>query len=193
MIAGHKNVDVRNIHWIEPDAVFDKSFGSESNILYYARQKSKKLQQKKRRLITTGLNGLIIEWDLLNCKPLQKCSVHGGPVWQSKVLGKFAVMGCEDGSIKIAKVKKNKIEVVKSFVKRDTPCLSVEIVPLGKQKAKKAYNSDDDIDEDEEMDHGISFVYAGYANGSIKKWDTVTGRAGQLSAAHRAFSRDIEK
>ena len=73
VIAGHKNVDVRNIHWVEPDAVFDKSFGSESNVLYYARQKAKKLQQKKRRLITTGLNGLIIEWDLLNCKPLQKC------------------------------------------------------------------------------------------------------------------------
>ena len=37
VIAGHKNVDVRNIHWVEPEAVHDKSSGSESNILYYAR------------------------------------------------------------------------------------------------------------------------------------------------------------
>ena len=59
IVPGLKNCDVRNIHWLEVNAKISAHLGS--NPLYYQLQDSK---FKKRRLITTGLNGLIIEWDL---------------------------------------------------------------------------------------------------------------------------------
>lgn len=81
---------------------------------------------KKRRLITTGLNGTVIEWDLLNKCPKSKYSAHAA-IWQSRVLGKFIYLACEDGSVKILKIKKEKIELIKSLVKVETRCLSLDI------------------------------------------------------------------
>jgi hypothetical protein len=49
----------------------------ESNPLYYG--------GKKRRIITTGLNGQVLEWDLLSGKVLAKLSTHSA-IWDSKQL-----------------------------------------------------------------------------------------------------------
>jgi hypothetical protein len=59
--------------------------------------------------------------------PKHKYQAHGA-IWDSKVLEKFVFLACEDGSIRIVKVKKNKIELVKMLVKSNSSCLSVEIV-----------------------------------------------------------------
>ena len=59
-IPGHKNIDIRNIHWVEPK----NTSGQDFNILYYRREKNGKCDSKKRRLVTTGLNGMVTEWDL---------------------------------------------------------------------------------------------------------------------------------
>jgi hypothetical protein len=59
--------------------------------------------------------------------PKHKYQAHGA-IWDSKVLGKFVFLACEDGSIRIVKVKKNKIELVKMLVKSNSSCLSLEIV-----------------------------------------------------------------
>jgi hypothetical protein len=59
-ISGNKNCDIRNMHWLEIDASGNSSL--DENSLYY---KTKDNKSKKRRLITTGLNGMIIEWDLV--------------------------------------------------------------------------------------------------------------------------------
>ena len=71
IVPGHKNVDIRNLHWVEPAPVeyTKKDMKTPENILYYQRNKNKKIIEKKRRLITTGLNGMVIEWDLLTGKP----------------------------------------------------------------------------------------------------------------------------
>ncbi len=62
VIPGNQNCDIRNIHWLEPDADLNsKSTKEEFNPLYYKTNQGK---QKKRRLITTGLNGQVIEWNL---------------------------------------------------------------------------------------------------------------------------------
>lgn len=63
-IPGHKNVDIRTIHWLENEFVKGKE--KDSNILYYPRSKNGKLMQKKRRIVTTGLNGMVMEWDIQN-------------------------------------------------------------------------------------------------------------------------------
>ena len=50
--------------------------------------------------------------------------------------GKFAYLACEDGSIKIVKVKKTKIEMVRSMIKiSDSKSLSLELILS--QKAKE--------------------------------------------------------
>lgn len=54
-IPGNKNCAIRNIHWLEKPATASSS-QVDTNPLYVAGQ--------ERRLITTGLNGVVIEWDL---------------------------------------------------------------------------------------------------------------------------------
>jgi hypothetical protein len=62
IIPGNQNCDIRNIHWLEPEASFSEGQDSEEgNPLYY---KTSSGAFKKRRLITTGLNGHVIEWNL---------------------------------------------------------------------------------------------------------------------------------
>ena len=56
------------MHWLEPKNVgirqAHENNEKEQNILYYQRQKNGKIESMERRLITTGLNGMVIEWDL---------------------------------------------------------------------------------------------------------------------------------
>ncbi len=43
--------------------------------------------------------------------------------------GKFAYLACEDGSVKIVKIKKTKIEMVRSMIKiSDCKALSLELI-----------------------------------------------------------------
>jgi hypothetical protein len=43
--------------------------------------------------------------------------------------GKFAYLACEDGSVKIFKIKKTKIEMVRSMIKiSDSKALSLELI-----------------------------------------------------------------
>ena len=81
-------------------------------MLYYKRYKGRKIVEKKRRLISTGLNGMVIEWDLRTGRPKSSYNA-GGAIWDSKVEGKFVYIACEDGSIRILKVKKRSIDLVK--------------------------------------------------------------------------------
>ena len=179
VIPGHKNIDVRNILWVEPGGI-KKVQSNSLNPLYYAREKNGKVLVKKRRLVTTGLNGMVIEWNLNTCLPKSKYNAHGA-VWDSKVQGKFVFLASEDGSIKIVKIKKTKIEIIKMLTKSSTSCLSLALVeghkPAKKQKESKSSKKDgsesesDNVSDDELDVGGISFVFAGYADGTLKKWN----------------------
>ena len=70
---------------------------------------------------------MVIEWDLSLNKPKAKYQA-GGAIWDSKIEGKFAYLASEDGSIKIVKVKKSKIELIKMLNKNSTSCLSLALV-----------------------------------------------------------------
>ena len=82
MLPGHRNVQIRNIHWIEPSDKMDGKSTLCENPLYYNRMKGNKILEKKRRLVTTGLNGMICEWDLNTCSIKSKYNAHG-PIWNS--------------------------------------------------------------------------------------------------------------
>ena len=72
-------------------------------------------------------------------------------IWHSEMRGKHLYLACEDGSIKKLKVKKERIELMKIVARAETRCLSLAIT------------------EDEK------FVYGGYEDSSIRKWDTENG------------------
>lgn len=101
-----------------------------------------------RRLISTGLNGTILEWDLVTRQVSSILTTHSS-IWDSRLVGKLLYLACEDGSIRIAKVKKGKIEHVRTMTKSESRCLCLEV-------------SD-------------KVVWAGYADSSVRRWDLDTG------------------
>lgn len=150
MLPGNKNCDIRNIHWLEPKSV--KKAADLANPLYY---KTTSNVMKKRRLITTGLNGLVIEWDMLTMKPRAKFATHSA-ILDSKLHGKNLYLACEDGTIKIVKIKKTRIDLVKTMVKVDSKCLSLAFDTSAAEP---------------------KVLYAGYSDSSIRKWDLESGNS----------------
>ena len=72
--------------------------------------------------------------------------------------GKYIYLACEDGSVKILKVKKNKIEYVRALIKIDQRCLSLDLVP-------------------ENTTGIVKQLFAGYGDSSIRKYDLVNGNS----------------
>ena len=96
VIAGTE-AQVRDIHWFEHAPTQDSA---EMNPLYSG--------GKKRRLFTTGLNGYVIEWNLLDGTVKSKFNASCA-IWNSQLIGKHLFLACEDGSVKILKIKKESI------------------------------------------------------------------------------------
>ena len=110
LIPGNKNCPIRNVHWLEQyiQPTTNTSTGStgSSNVLFY---KDVNGVEQPRRLVTTGLNGMVVEWDLLTKGVKAKHSLSVA-IWNSQLLGKQLFLACEDGSVKIVSCKKEKIE-----------------------------------------------------------------------------------
>ena len=158
VIPGNKNCDIRRIHWLEQNHNIKsntKEQQANPNQLYFETQNNK---FKKRRLITTGLNGLVIEWDLRTCKPKSKYQCNSA-IWDSKMHGKFIYLACEDGTVKVLKMKKNKIEYIRQLFKVDALCLSLDLVR--------------NVPEDQIVKN----IFAGFSDSSIRKWDLLTGNS----------------
>ena len=141
VIPGNQNCAIRNIHWLEKAPVRANAALEEDNPLYVGGE--------PRRLLTTGLNGVVIEWDLLTHCAKAKNSVNAA-IWCSKIVGKNLYVACEDGSIKTLKVKKESIELARQGMRAESKCLSLEV--SADQK----------------------FVYGGYEDSSIRKWNLDT-------------------
>jgi len=60
----------------------------------------------------------VIEWDLAAMSPKTKYAAHSA-IWDSKMMGKYIYLACEDGTVKILKVKKSGIELVRTLVRVD--------------------------------------------------------------------------
>ena len=113
IIPGNKNCAIRNIHWLEKAATTRTGDNgrNDTNPLYQNDGQS-------RRLITTGLNGVVIEWDLLSHGVKAKHSVNAA-IWCSKLVNKNLYLACEDGTVKLLKVKKESIELARQFLRAD--------------------------------------------------------------------------
>lgn len=155
VIPGNQNCDIRRLHWLEPDAEASTT-SKDTNPLYY---QTKDQKFKKRRLVSSGLNGQVIEWNIQTQMPRAKYNAHAA-IWDAKMHGKYIYLSCEDGSVKILKVKKTKIEYVRQLVKSDSKALSIELISAG-------------IDEKSL----VKSLFVGYADSSIRKWDLLTGNS----------------
>lgn len=91
---------------------------------------------------------------MLTLKPRAKYACHSA-IWDSKMDGKNLYLACEDGTIKIVKIKKSRIDLVKTIVKVDSRCLSLAF--------------------DNSSDQGLKTLFAGYSDSSIRKWDLLSG------------------
>lgn len=74
--------------------------------------------------------------------------------------GKYIYLASEDGSVKIAKVKKTKIEYVRALVKVENRCLSLELITDGVSEKSL-----------------VKQLYAGYDDSSIRKWELSSGNS----------------
>jgi WD40 repeat protein len=125
---------------------------------------------------------MVIEWNLKTQLPQAKYNCHCA-IWDSVMVGKFIYLACEDGSIRVLKVKKNKIELVKQLVKSSASCLSVAVATLRDNKPlkishnkKQTGSSSESEDEKEEENVGpVAAVFAGYADGTIKLQNILSG------------------
>jgi len=73
--------------------------------------------------------------------------------------GKFIYLACEDGTVKVLKMKKNKIEYIRQLFKVDALCLSLDLVR--------------NVPEDQIVKN----IFAGFSDSSIRKWDLLTGNS----------------
>ena len=88
VIPGIKNNDIRNIMWYEPD--YCSLSKPTNNIFKYKNGKFLKKYKylvsgeiAPRRLITTGLNGAVIDWDLINLQPRKIIDLGDAGIWDS--------------------------------------------------------------------------------------------------------------
>lgn len=92
------------------------------------------------------------EWDLCSGKIKHKFAAQAG-IWASTRFNttanaKLMALACEDGSIKLIKVKKGEIVLQRTLSKiLSVRCLSLEVT------------ADD------------KFIWAGYSDGTVRKWD----------------------
>jgi hypothetical protein len=72
--------------------------------------------------------------------------------------GKFIYLACEDGSLRVLKVKKNSIELWKVLPKTESRALSITL--------------------DNSNSKGMAkFAYVSYENSIIRKWDLVNSNS----------------
>ena len=149
--------------------------------------------EKKRRLVTTSLNGLVTEWSLSTGTIKSKLFTGGGAIWSAKFDRKFGYLAGEDGALRIIKVKKRRIELVKQYSKVESQCLSLEFDHIKTRVAKERQvkmkkttidsatsesSESDDIDinsADDDENGRVQSIYCGYQDGSIRKWNLRNG------------------
>jgi len=95
------------LHWHEP-LKGKASQEQNANVLYNSES------NKKRRLLTTGLNGIVMEWNILDGSIKSKFNANAA-IWDSFLLGKLLFLACEDGSIKVVKIKKDSIVLFRTL------------------------------------------------------------------------------
>ncbi|KAJ3295790.1 U3 small nucleolar RNA-associated protein 4 [Borealophlyctis nickersoniae] len=108
------------------------------------------------RLFSAGLDGRIVEWDLITLRPRQIIDSNGGAVWCMAVnrLHTRIAVGCEDGFVRVYDISEGNLTYQRSFERQDGRLLSLVWHQVGQN----------------------DFVIAGGADSCIRKFDARTGR-----------------
>jgi WD40 repeat protein len=78
------------------------------------------------KVYSIGLNGYLIEWDLITLKQKHYYHNPGGSLWDVDVNDKLALLACDDGSPRVIKLKKNNLFLQKQFSKINSKILSTK-------------------------------------------------------------------
>lgn len=116
VLPGNKNCIARRVHWIEKE--------NSCQVDLQGRNPLVDRYGESLRLVTSGLNGLLVEWDLALGQIKSKLMMNS-QVWDSKVSEKYLYLAMMDNSIQIAKVRKDRIDFVRTLQKGDSKCLSI--------------------------------------------------------------------
>lgn len=114
----------------------------------------KKLTSLPPRLISSGHNGLITEWDVNTLTPHKRLDSNGGAVWCLAPNPSMTILavGCEDGMVRLFDVADGNLEFLRSLDRIDARLLSL------------AWSADG------------RFIYAGSSDSALRKYDVSTGR-----------------
>uniref|UniRef100_A0A3Q1FZ43 UTP4 small subunit processome component n=1 Tax=Acanthochromis polyacanthus TaxID=80966 RepID=A0A3Q1FZ43_9TELE len=90
-----------------------------------------------QRLFSAGLNGEITEYDLENLKPQYVIEAYGGPIWTISCnnQGTHLAVGCEDGTVKLFEILKEKIQFQRNLDRQKNRIISLSWHPSGAQIA----------------------------------------------------------
>ncbi|XP_061892003.1 U3 small nucleolar RNA-associated protein 4 homolog [Entelurus aequoreus] len=79
------------------------------------------------RLFSAGLSGEIIEYDLENLQPKYTVDAYGGPIWAISSDNKETklAVGCEDGTVKIFEILKDRIQFQRNFERQKSRIMSL--------------------------------------------------------------------
>jgi len=69
------------------------------------------------RLLSAGLGGSVVEWDLTTLKEKRRCDSYAGPIWSLSLSrsGEFLAVGCESGKVTWLDVSDGALQYKKSF------------------------------------------------------------------------------
>ena len=95
-IPGIKSSGIRNIIWYEPDFI---TFSKPTNNPFLYNSSSGDVCP--RRLITTGLNGAVIERDFITNQPRKIIDLGDVAIWDCAKHNDQLYLACDDGAIRI--------------------------------------------------------------------------------------------
>lgn len=86
-----------------------------------------------QRLFSAGLNGEITEYDLENLRPRYTVEAYGGPIWTigSNKQGTLLMVGCEDGTVKMFEILKERIQFQRNLERQKGRIVSLSWHPSG--------------------------------------------------------------
>lgn len=81
----------------------------------------------KSRLFCAGLEGDIVEWDLVDLVEKNSVDANGGPVWSISAnhSGTHIAAGCEDGSVRLFDIQNNDLSFAQTLSKQEFRVLSL--------------------------------------------------------------------
>ena len=79
------------------------------------------------RLFSAGLEGEIVEWDLVNLVEKNTVDSNGGPVWSitANHIGTHIAAGCEDGSVRLFDIQNNDLSFSQTLSKQEFRVLTL--------------------------------------------------------------------